>query len=72
MAGTLLNSLFGTTFPEMDAMQGRSQTTKGVWAAKDHKGSKTLVIDVEGTDSKERGEDRLVSVPSGKSDTRSL
>eukprot|EP01055_Gregarina_sp_Pseudo9_P004500 Gregarina_sp_Pseudo_9__4499@NODE_466_length_2775_cov_6_878289_g442_i0_p1_GENE_NODE_466_length_2775_cov_6_878289_g442_i0NODE_466_length_2775_cov_6_878289_g442_i0_p1_ORF_typecomplete_len822_score182_09RHD3/PF05879_12/1_6e77GBP/PF02263_19/7_3e09GBP/PF02263_19/3_2e02Dynamin_N/PF00350_23/0_00017Dynamin_N/PF00350_23/2_5e03MMR_HSR1/PF01926_23/0_00016AIG1/PF04548_16/0_006Septin/PF00735_18/0_0093ABC_tran/PF00005_27/0_074ABC_tran/PF00005_27/1_9e03IIGP/PF05049_13/0_028AAA_15/PF13175_6/0_031Roc/PF08477_13/0 len=55
---TLLNSLFGTTFPEMDSMEGRSQTTKGVWVAKDVS-SNTLVVDVEGTDSRERGENRL-------------
>eukprot|EP01054_Gregarina_sp_Poly1_P002530 Gregarina_sp_Poly_1__2529@NODE_1686_length_3535_cov_246_940311_g1108_i0_p1_GENE_NODE_1686_length_3535_cov_246_940311_g1108_i0NODE_1686_length_3535_cov_246_940311_g1108_i0_p1_ORF_typecomplete_len676_score124_06RHD3/PF05879_12/3_6e76GBP/PF02263_19/4_1e09GBP/PF02263_19/1_2e03MMR_HSR1/PF01926_23/3_7e05Dynamin_N/PF00350_23/0_00028Dynamin_N/PF00350_23/6_4e03AIG1/PF04548_16/9_4e03AIG1/PF04548_16/0_0014ABC_tran/PF00005_27/0_015ABC_tran/PF00005_27/5_8e03AAA_15/PF13175_6/0_0098FeoB_N/PF02421_18/3_4e03FeoB len=55
---TLLNSLFGTHFPEMNSMQGRSQTTKGIWVAKDC-GSNTLVVDVEGTDSKERGENRL-------------
>jgi protein SEY1 len=57
--GTMLNTLFGTTFPVMDASLGRSQTTKGLWLAKDVN-SPTIVVDVEGTDSKERGEDRLV------------
>ncbi|KAG0504469.1 hypothetical protein KC19_N031300 [Ceratodon purpureus] len=28
---TLLNHLFGTRFKEMDALEGRNQTTKGVW-----------------------------------------
>ncbi|EZG43587.1 putative root hair defective 3 GTP-binding protein [Gregarina niphandrodes] len=55
---TLLNALFGTKFPEMDSMCGRGQTTRGVWCSRDIESS-TLVIDVEGTDSKERGEDRL-------------
>ncbi|XP_053991401.1 protein SEY1 homolog isoform X2 [Hylaeus volcanicus] len=55
---TMLNTLFGTTFPVMDASLGRSQTTKGLWLAKDLN-SPTIVVDVEGTDSKERGEDRL-------------
>lgn len=55
---TLLNSLFGTSFPEMNSLEGRSQTTKGIWIAKDC-GSNTLVVDVEGTDSRERGENRL-------------
>ncbi|CAF2064500.1 unnamed protein product [Brassica napus] len=31
---TLLNSLFGTNFMEMDAFKGRSQTTKGIWLAR--------------------------------------
>lgn len=56
----MLNSLFGTAFPEMNAMEGRSQTTKGIWAAIDLYAD-TIIVDVEGTDSKERGEDRLVS-----------
>lgn len=55
---TLLNALFGTRFPVMDASKGRQQTTKGLWLGRDQ-GSNTLVLDVEGTDSKERGEDRL-------------
>ncbi|KAL6005921.1 Cell wall protein rhd3 [Asimina triloba] len=55
---TLLNHLFGTNFREMDAFKGRSQTTKGVWLAKcvDIEPC-TLVMDLEGTDGRERGED---------------
>jgi len=34
---------------------GRSQTTKGVWMAHNNSGN-ILVFDIEGTDSKERGE----------------
>ena len=31
---TLLNACFGTSFREMDALKGRSQTTHGVWLAR--------------------------------------
>ncbi|KAK9282342.1 hypothetical protein L1049_005258 [Liquidambar formosana] len=55
---TLLNHLFHTNFREMDAFKGRSQTTKGIWMAK-CAGIEpcTLVMDLEGTDGRERGED---------------
>ncbi|XP_021294004.1 protein ROOT HAIR DEFECTIVE 3-like [Herrania umbratica] len=55
---TLLNNLFGTNFREMDAFKGRSQTTKGIWLA-NCAGIEpcTLVMDLEGTDGRERGED---------------
>lgn len=55
---TLLNHLFSTNFREMDAFKGRSQTTKGIWLAK-CAGIEpcTLVMDLEGTDGRERGED---------------
>ncbi|KAM5579378.1 protein ROOT HAIR DEFECTIVE 3-like [Rosa sericea] len=55
---TLLNNLFATNFKEMDAFRGRSQTTKGIWLAK-CAGIEpcTLVMDLEGTDGRERGED---------------
>ncbi|MED6109214.1 Cell wall protein rhd3 [Stylosanthes scabra] len=55
---TLLNNLFGTDFREMDAFKGRSQTTKGIWMAK-CAGIEpcTVVMDLEGTDGRERGED---------------
>ncbi|XP_058073929.1 protein ROOT HAIR DEFECTIVE 3-like [Magnolia sinica] len=55
---TLLNHLFRTNFREMDAFKGRSQTTKGIWLAKcvDIEPC-TLVMDLEGTDGRERGED---------------
>ncbi|TVU30023.1 hypothetical protein EJB05_21625 [Eragrostis curvula] len=55
---TLLNHLFGTNFREMDAFKGRSQTTKGIWLAKAHNIEPcTIVMDLEGTDGRERGED---------------
>ena len=57
---TLMNHVFGTDFQEMDESMGRSQTTKGVWLAKSPKDNAygpTLVMDLEGTDGRERGED---------------
>lgn len=43
----------------MDAMSGRRQTTKGIWLAKGQKIEEpaTLVLDLEGSDGRERGED---------------
>ena len=58
--GTLLNLLFDTGFDVMDQDMGRSQTTKGIWMAHNKEGN-ILVFDIEGTDSKERGEQRMVS-----------
>lgn len=55
---TLLNRLFQTDFREMDALRGRSQTTKGIWLAKCVGIDPcTVVMDLEGTDGRERGED---------------
>ncbi|KAK0612814.1 RHD3/Sey1 [Bombardia bombarda] len=64
---TLLNHLFGTEFSVM-AESERRQTTKGIWLSKNKregaKGGDTsmaeniLVMDVEGTDGRERGEDQ--------------
>jgi len=50
---------FGTSFTEMDALRGRNQTTKGIWFAKSHKVTEpvTMVMDLEGSDGRERGED---------------
>ncbi|KAI0044983.1 protein SEY1 [Auriscalpium vulgare] len=53
---TLLNRLFGTNFDVMDETQ-RQQTTKGIWMCRG-KGMNVLVMDVEGTDGRERGEDQ--------------
>eukprot|EP00197_Chlamydomonas_leiostraca_P006826 CAMPEP_0202877232 /NCGR_PEP_ID=MMETSP1391-20130828/30312_1 /ASSEMBLY_ACC=CAM_ASM_000867 /TAXON_ID=1034604 /ORGANISM="Chlamydomonas leiostraca, Strain SAG 11-49" /LENGTH=609 /DNA_ID=CAMNT_0049559227 /DNA_START=36 /DNA_END=1862 /DNA_ORIENTATION=- len=56
---TLLNHVFGTNFVMMDAMTGRSQTTKGIWLSTAPKLPEplTLVMDLEGSDGRERGED---------------
>ena len=55
LQGTLLNKLFDTSFKVMDVSLGRSQTTKGVWLSHNAE-SKLIVVDLEGTDSKERGD----------------
>ena len=64
---TLLNHLFGTQFGVMSEAE-RRQTTKGIWMSKNKRlgsGDKAvdmapniLVMDVEGTDGRERGEDQ--------------
>lgn len=54
---TLLNRLFGTKFDVMDESE-RRQTTKGIWMSKG-KDIPVLVMDVEGTDGRERGEDQV-------------
>ncbi|KAL5096389.1 hypothetical protein RYX36_000716 [Vicia faba] len=54
----LLNNLFNTNFREMNAFKGRSQTTKGIWMARCAGIDPcTLVMDLEGTDGREHGED---------------
>lgn len=68
---TLLNNLFGTKFEVMQDNTGRHQTTKGAFLAKyqqpqsepaspstNASGSDLFVIDFEGTDGMERGEDQ--------------
>ncbi|KAF7124580.1 hypothetical protein RHSIM_Rhsim12G0195400 [Rhododendron simsii] len=61
---TLLNHMFGPKFKEMDRRQGRHvliklyvKTTRGIWLARcaDIEPC-TLVMDVEGSDGRERGE----------------
>jgi len=65
---TLLNHLFGTAFGVMSETE-RRQTTKGIWMSKNkNEGAELaesqrmadniLVMDVEGTDGRERGEDQ--------------
>ncbi|KAK3186084.1 Dynamin-like GTPase that mediates homotypic ER fusion [Lecanicillium sp. MT-2017a] len=62
---TLLNHLFGTEFSVM-AENERRQTTKGIWMSKNKRAESAgkkmaeniLVMDVEGTDGRERGEDQ--------------
>ena len=55
---TLLNHIFNTKFEIMSDDIGRAQTTKGIWIAL-NKEYNAIIFDVEGTDSKERGDDRL-------------
>ena len=54
---TLLNSLFGTEFAVMDEFAS-AQTTKGIWISCVESAPETLVMDVEGTDGRERGENQ--------------
>lgn len=58
---TLLNALFQTNFSVMSE-ESRAQTTKGIWLGCCSKhadaNGKILVLDVEGTDGRERGEDQ--------------
>lgn len=63
---TLLNHLFNTNFDVMNEVN-RQQTTKGIWLAhspgvnhlaKKASSDNILVMDVEGTDGRERGEDQ--------------
>jgi len=59
---TLLNALFNTDFSVMSEAE-RRQTTKGIWLSKNKNAVTTmadniLVMDVEGTDGRERGEDQ--------------
>lgn len=53
---TLLNTLFGTSFDTMGDSY-RQQTTRGLWISL-AEFSNTLVMDVEGVDGRERGEDQ--------------
>lgn len=48
--------LFGTDFDMLDSSQGRNQTTKGIHLGV-NKDCKSLIIDIEGTDSQVRGDD---------------
>ncbi|KAL9335534.1 hypothetical protein Peur_072715 [Populus x canadensis] len=55
---TLMNQTFHTNFEEMNAYNGRGQTTKGIWIAKcSDIDPFTIAMDFEGTDSNQRGED---------------
>ncbi|RWV86491.1 hypothetical protein GW17_00051612 [Ensete ventricosum] len=57
-----MNHLFGTNFREMDAFKGRSQTTKGIWIARGVGIEPcTIVLDLEGTDGRERGEVNIIT-----------
>lgn len=54
---TLLNRAFDTAFPVLNASKtGRRQTTLGVWVAIRDQPTPQIILDVEGTDSRERGE----------------
>ncbi|EAR99602.2 ROOT HAIR defective 3 GTP-binding protein (macronuclear) [Tetrahymena thermophila SB210] len=50
---TLLNRVFGTNF-QMLSGSSRTQTTKGIWVSRD-KEQNILILDVEGSNSRQRG-----------------
>ncbi|KAL9644517.1 hypothetical protein ABK040_009381 [Willaertia magna] len=58
---TLLNMLFSTKFPTMNSHSGRYQVTLGACMARasNTKDKEILLMDLEGTDSKERGEENM-------------
>jgi len=51
--------MFNTGFQTLDQTRHRRQTTKGIWCAKDPS-SNLLVLDIEGSDSRERWEGKTV------------
>lgn len=55
---TLLNKMFQSHFDTMDSTRGRYQVTKGVCVSKAIN-QDILIMDLEGTDSKERGEENM-------------
>eukprot|EP01083_Nonionella_stella_P314687 1134646_1 len=57
---TLLNKLFGSNFEVMDHTRGRHQVTTGIWIGNCPKvvARDLLVLDLEGTDSAERKQNR--------------
>lgn len=55
---TLLNKLFKTKFQMMNSRTGRQQTTRGIWLDAARNTPNLVIMDLEGTDSGERGEDR--------------
>ena len=60
---TLMNHLFGTQFEVLNqGVNGLEQTTKGIWASKSlkHQDDTLLILDIEGTDSVQRGEQRNI------------
>jgi hypothetical protein len=50
--------MFATQFDVMNE-RARQQTTKGIWLSKAPE-SNLLVMDVEGTDGRERGENQVI------------
>jgi len=57
--GTLFNYLFGTSFDVRPLDYVGLMTTKGAWMSKAKVGdTQILILDVEGSDSHDRAEDR--------------
>jgi hypothetical protein len=56
-----LNEIFQTKFEVLNRKERIGQTTKGIWMAVDPK-LRIVILDVEGSDSKERQETRTVII----------
>ena len=54
---TLLNALFDSSFDVLQDVHGRQRTTKGVWLQEAPTAPGVLLLDVQGTDSREAGDD---------------
>eukprot|EP00484_Ammonia_sp_Unknown_P018069 CAMPEP_0197027940 /NCGR_PEP_ID=MMETSP1384-20130603/7789_1 /TAXON_ID=29189 /ORGANISM="Ammonia sp." /LENGTH=822 /DNA_ID=CAMNT_0042456869 /DNA_START=23 /DNA_END=2491 /DNA_ORIENTATION=+ len=55
---TILNKLFGTKFEVMDHTKGRRQVTTGIWIGSCPRARDLMILDLEGTDSAERKQNR--------------
>lgn len=55
---TIMNKLFGCEFAILDAQKNRTQTTQGIWFGASPKARDIVCLDLEGTDSAQRTENR--------------
>jgi len=55
---TIMNQLFGCDFTILDAQKAREQTTQGIWFGSSPKAHDIVCLDLEGTDSAQRKENR--------------
>jgi len=55
---TIMNKVFGCEFKILDAKKNRTQTTQGIWFGASPKAREIVCLDLEGTDSAQRKENR--------------
>jgi len=55
---TIMNQVFGCEFEILDAQKQRRQTTQGIWFGASPKSREIVCVDLEGTDSAQRKENR--------------
>jgi len=55
---TIMNQVFGCEFAVLDAKKAREQTTQGIWFGSSPKARDIVCLDLEGTDSAQRKENR--------------
>jgi len=55
---TIMNQVFGCEFGVLDAKKAREQTTQGIWFGSSPKARDIVCLDLEGTDSAQRRENR--------------